>query len=221
MRSSEKTMTIRFTAAFILFSILVLTGCNGSDRTPPPATGGQSHPLAITLGPQSSTYSIDDVFKGDIQFAVSIENKADEGIIFGHPTICFPEDHRIGDSLDLTEYHGKSEILLTVEKPDGSVAVLRDGPHFFDPAKESHFAIEPGQSNLFYLGWFFQNARGGWENDTKAENVFTGRGEYRLKVLYRNFFPKALVRDAASEKSRFIDVWTGEVESNTIVVTIQ
>jgi hypothetical protein len=210
-----------FTAAIILLALLALTGCKDNDQAPAPATGSGTNPLIIKLGPQSSEYPIDDVFKGDIQFAASVKNMGDHEVTFAHPTICFPEDYRIGDSLDLTEHHGKSEILLTVEKPDGSVVVLRDGPHFFDPDKESYFTIKTGQSDLFYIGWFFQNARGGWEDDIKAENVFTGRGEYRLTVLYRNFFPRALVRDAATEKSRFMDVWTGEVESNTIVVTIQ
>jgi hypothetical protein len=214
-------MKKRFTAAIALLSILALTGCTESAQAPPTGTGSNANTLAITLGPQTSEYSIDDVFKGDIQFAVSIENTAGSETVFAHPTICFPEDYRIGDSLDLTEHHGKSEILLTVEKPGGNVVTLRDGPHFFDPAEESYFTIEPGQSNLFYLGWFFQNARGGWEDNVKAENVFTGRGEYRLTVLYRNYFPRALVRDTASDTSRFIDVWTGEIKSNTIKVNIE
>jgi len=214
-------MKKRFTAVIALFSLLALAGCNNNGQTSADATGADNHPLILTLGPGSSEYSIDDVFKGDIQFAASIENSGTSEITFAHPTICFPAGYRIGDSLDIEEHHGQSEILLKVEKPDGSLEILRDGPHFFDPENASFFDIKPGESDLFYIGWFFQNARGGWENNIKAENVFTGRGEYRLTLLYRNFFPKALVYDDAADTSRFIDVWTGELESNTITVTIK
>lgn len=210
-----------FTAIITLLFLFAMTSCEKDGQTPPPATGSDAQALAITLGPASSNYDIDEVLKGTVQFAVSVENKGDFEITFAHPVICFPEDYRIGDSLNIQEYHGNSEILLTVEKPDGSVAVLRDGPHFFDPDKESHFIIKPGESNLFYLGWFFQNARGGWEDNIKAETVFNGRGQYRLKLLYRNFFPKALINDATTGKSRFINVWTGEIPSNEVIVTIQ
>lgn len=210
-----------FNALIPLLLLFAITSCEKDGQPPTSTPGSNALPLTITLGPQSSEYSIDDVFRGDIQFAVSVENRAESEISFAHPTICFPEDYRIGDSLDLAEHHGKSEILLTVEKPDGNTVTLRDGPHFFDPDKKGYFIIRPGESDLFYLGWFFQNARGGWEDNIKAENVFTGRGEYRLTLLYRNFFPKALVHDTAADKSRFIDVWTGEARSNEVVVTIQ
>lgn len=209
------------TAVIIVFSLFPFSGCKNEAQTPAPTGDTDQQFLAITLGPQSSTYTIDEVFKGAIQFAVSVENKNNSEVTFAHPAICFPEDYQIGESLDFRKRHGKSEILLTVEKPDGSVVILRDGPHFFDPNNVSHFKMNPGESDLFYIGWFFQNARGGWEDDLKAENIFTGRGQYRLHLLYRNFFPKALVHDASMNKSYFMDVWTGEIRSNEVVVTIQ
>jgi hypothetical protein len=208
-----------------LLSVLVIfsaiAGCDNGGTPPAASTRTDSNALTITLGPETSQYPLDDVFKGDIQFAVSVENVGDSIITFAHPVICFPEGYKIGDSLNFREYHGKSEILLTVEKPDGDILVLRDGPHFFDPDSESHFTLRPGGSDLFYIGWFFQNARGGWEDNIRAETVFTGRGQYRLTLLYRNFFPKALIHDNASEKSNFADVWTGEIKSNTITVTVE
>lgn len=219
--SRDNTMKRFCAEVIVLLSLLTIAGCKNDNQAHPPAADSDAQALVITLGPESSIYDIEEVFKGAVQFAVSVENRGGSEITFAHPVICFPENHRIGDSLNIREYHGKSEILLTVEKPDGSVVTLRDGPHFFDPDNASYFIIDPGESDLFYIGWFFQNARGGWEDNIKAENVFTGRGLYRLKLLYRNFFPKALIHDAQTSKSRFTDVWTGEIQSNEVVVTIQ
>lgn len=210
-----------YATVIALISLLTITGCKNDSPAPPPAPGSDPQALDITLGPESSIYSIDDVFRGAVQFAVSVENKGESEITFAHPTICFPADYEIGDSLDFRGKHGKSEILMTVEKPDGSTVILRDGPHFFDPNNASYFKMNPDESDLFYIGWFFQNARGGWEDDLKAENVFTEKGQYRLRLLYRNFFPKALIHDASNDTSRFSDVWTGEIESNEVLVTIQ
>lgn len=208
------------TAVIIVFSLFTIAGCKNEGQAPVSAAGNGHQSIAITLGPHSSSYDIDEVFKGAIQFAVSVENKDDSEITFAHPTICFPENYQIGKSIDFRDRHGKSEILLTIEKPDGSIVILRDGPHFFDPNNVSYFKMSPGESGLFYIGWFFQNARGGWEDDLKAENVFTGRGQYKLHLLYRNFFPKALIHDVSTDKSRFLDVWTGEIRSNEVIVTI-
>jgi hypothetical protein len=209
------------TALIIAIFLTMAAGCSNEDQPVAPVTDTDTSSLAIKLGPRSSEYPIDDIFSGDIQFAVSVENTGDSEITFAHPVICFPEEYRIGNSLDLRVHHGNSEILLTVEKPNGDVSILRDGPHFFNPDRESYFFIEPGRSDIFYIGWFFQNAQGGWENDIRAENVFNGRGKYTLKLLYRNFFPKALIHDSSAGKSRFMNVWTGEMQSNEITVIIK
>jgi len=221
MCARDNAMNKFCTAMIVSAMIVIIAGCENKGESPPASTGMDNHDLIITLGPETSQYILDDVFKGEIQFAASVRNRGESEITFAHPFICFPEDYRIGDSLNLRQYHGKCEILLKVEKPDGSDVVLRDGPHFFDPDNESYFIVQPGETDLFYLGWFFQNARGGWEDNVKAENVFTGRGQYRLTLLYRNSFPKALIRDTVTDKSRFIAVWTGEIDSNTITVTIE
>jgi hypothetical protein len=210
-----------FKAVLVPLMLITLGGCDGGQNTaisPPETT---LHPPKITLGPESSEYTRDEVFKSTVQFAVAVENKNTGPITFAHPAICFPEKHQIGESLDLRVRHGKSEILLTVRRPDGSEIVLRDAPHFFGPDNVSHFFIDPGESGLFFIGWFFQNAQGGWENDISPRDVFTGRGEYRLKLLYRNIFPKALIHDTATGRSRYTDVWTGEIRSNEVTVTIQ
>jgi len=122
---------------------------------------------------------------------------------------------------DFPHHHGKSEILLTIEKPDGRIVVLRDGPHFFDPYNISHLTIEPGESKQFYVGWFFLNARGRWDDDSQAAIVFTEKGHYRVTLLYRNLFPRGFVYDTSTGKSSSITVWTGEIQSNTVTVEIK
>jgi hypothetical protein len=98
---------------------------------------------------------------------------------------------------------------------------LRDGPYYFDPKKIDRFTIQLGESRQFYVGWFFQHARGRWENDTVASNLFLNRGQYKVRLLYRNFFPKAAVYDRSTNKTNFIKVWTGEILSNEVMVIIR
>jgi hypothetical protein len=83
------------------------------------------------------------------------------------------------------------------------------------------FLIPSGETATFDLGWFFQNARGRWERDDEAASVFTLRGKYKIRVLFRNFFPKAAFYDDADRESRFVAVWMGEIESGQITVEIK
>ena len=207
---------------FTLLTLLVIGGYNNESRasrvTP---TDKASQKTVITLNPKTSEYNIIEVYQGAVRFSASVENQGDRSTTFAHPTICLPADFQIGKSLNFKDHHGKSEILLTIEKPDGEIVVLRDGPHFFDPNNIGHFTINSGESKLFYVGWFFQNARGRWEDDLKAASIFMGKGQYRVKLLYRNFFPKAFVYDTSTSKSRLIKVWTGEIQSNEVIVKIK
>ena len=189
------------------------SGTNPTDKT------GQ--PAIMTLNPRASEYHIRDVSKGAVHFSASVANQGDGLMTFAHPAICFPVGHTIGKSLNFQDRHGKSEILLTIEKPDGRIVVLRDGPHFFDPDNISHFNIGPGESKLFHVGWFFQNARGRWEDDVKAQSVFMEEGRYRVRLLYRNSFPSAFVYDTSTSKTMILDVWTGEIQSNEVIVEIR
>lgn len=211
-----------YTIIFTLFTLFAIGGYNNESRasrvTP---TDKASQKTVITLNPKTSEYNIIEVSKGAVRFSASVENQGDRSITFAHPTICLPADYQIGKSLNFKDHHGKSEILLTIEKPDGEIVVLRDGPHFFDPNNISQFNINPGESKLFYVGWFFKNARGRWKDDLKAESVFMGKGQYRVKLLYRNIFPKALVYDTSTSKSSLINVWTGEIQSNEVIVKIK
>jgi len=210
------------TIIFTLFALLAIGGYNNeSQASRATPTDKTSQKTLIKLNPKTSEYNINEVSKGAVRFSASVENKDDSLIIFAHPTICFPADYQIGKSLNFKDHHGKSEILLKIEKPDGQIIILRDGPHFFDPNNMSHFTINPGESKLFYVGWFFQNARGRWEDDLKAQSVFMGKGRYRVKLLYRNFFPKAFIYDTSTSKSSLINVWTGEMQSNEVIVKIK
>jgi len=177
--------------------------------------------ILIKLNPKTSEYEMKEVSRGAVRFSAFVENRGDRAVIFAHPAICFPAEYRIGETLNLKDRHGRSEILLTIEKPDGQTIILRDGPHYFDPDNVSHFNIDPGKSKPFHIGWFFLNARGRWEDDLKAARVFMERGHYRIRLLYRNFFPKALVYDATTGKIRVLKAWTGEIVSNKVILRIK
>jgi hypothetical protein len=177
--------------------------------------------VSITLKPERSEYRLRDVHSGAVKFFASIKNHGDSPVTIAHPTICVPSDYQMGKVYHFKDHHGKSEMLLRVIKPDGHTLILRDGPHYFDPENIDRFTIQPGESKQLYVGWFFQNARGRWENDRVAANLFLTKGQYRISLLFRNFFPKAAVYDRSTNKNRFIKVWTGEIISNEVMVIIK
>jgi hypothetical protein len=113
-----------------LFTLLANGGYNNesqaSEATP---TDKTIQNILIKLNPKTSEYNINEVSKGAVRFSASVENQGDRSITFAHSTICFPADYPIGKSLSFRNYHGKSEILLTIKKPDGQIVILRDGPH--------------------------------------------------------------------------------------------
>jgi hypothetical protein len=114
-----------------------------------------------------------------------------------------------------------SEILLKITKPDGSDIVLRDGySHYFDPGNVPLITIPPNGTGTFDVGWFFQNARGRWEQDDEAAKAFLLKGKYRIGILLRNVFPKATLYDENTRESKFTDVWTGEMESAEITIEV-
>ena len=207
---------------FTLLALLVIDAySNESSTYRITPTDKAVQKTSIKLSPNTSEYNINEVSKGAVRFSASVENKNNKLITFAHPAICFPADYQVGQTLNFKDHHGKSEILLSIEKPDGRIVILRDGPHFFDPNNISHFTINPGESKLFYVGWFFQNARGRWEDDMIAARIFMGKGEYRVKLFYRNFFPKAFAYDTSTRKNQLIKVWTGEIQSNEVIVKIK
>jgi hypothetical protein len=177
---------------------------------------------SIILVPLSDTYNLDEALRGAVRFRAMIRNESTETITIAHPSFCFPPDYKIGQSKHFSENHGKSEILFKATKPDGTTVVLRDGFfHGFDPGNTYFLTIPAKETATFDVGWFFLNARGRWERDDEAAKLFTERGQYKITLLFRNLFPKAVLYDAKKRESRFVDVWTGEMESGQITVDIK
>ncbi|MFC1858782.1 hypothetical protein ACFL9U_12275 [Thermodesulfobacteriota bacterium] len=218
--SVENEKTIFLICIFL--TLIYPTGCRNEvkfSKTHPSLETNQE--IYIKLIPEKSEYYSRDVPSGAVAFYASIENHGNSPITIAHPTICLPADYRPGETFDFKKRHGKSEILLSVIKPDGKTLILRDGPYYFDPDKIDRFTIHPGESRQFYVGWFFQNARGRWENDIDAANLFLKKGGYKATLLYRNFFPQAAIYDSSTNNTRFIKVWTGEILSNEVVIKIK
>lgn len=179
-------------------------------------------PASILLLPRSSTFDIGKVPQGAVNFTASIKNEGTTTITIAHPSICFPADYKQGETRHFNESHGKSEILLKITKPDGTYLLLRDGYfHYFDPGNVPLITIPPNGTGTFDVGWFFQNARGRWEQDDEAAMVFLLKGTYKVRILLRNVFPMAALYDVNSKEIKFTDVWTGEMESEEIVIEVK
>lgn len=204
----------------LLQACLFFEACQPSFHFPDPPFP-ISGDISLSLYPEKSAYSSQDKPHSSVKFHAVIKNLGNTPITVAHPSICMPSDYQIDEIFHIKDRHGKSEILLRVEKPDGKIVILRDGPHFFDPKLTDRFLILPGETAQFSLGWFFPNARGRWEDDLEAYSLFSMKGTYRIRLLYRNFYPKAVIHDRKTKKTGFIPVWTGEILSNEAVLTIK
>jgi hypothetical protein len=71
------------------------------------------------------------------------------------------------------------------------------------------------------LGWFFQNARGRWENDAEAAAAFLDKGKYKVTIIFRNALPFAYLNNADTNKPELVKVWTGEMQSEEVAVEIK
>jgi hypothetical protein len=198
--------------------LLASAGCYAPRPTPAPSGSATA---ALTLSATAATYTLDEVRAGQVGFEATITNLGTSPILIAHPTACFPAGYQMGQTLSLEERHGRSEILLEIAQPNGQTAVLRDGPHNFDPGGLDRFTLLPNEAQQFDLGWFFQNARGRWEDDLKAQGVFLLEGQYRVQLTYRNQFPKAFVYDPATAKGGFVNAWTGELQSNVVTIEVK
>jgi hypothetical protein len=213
------TIRARLFLGLVMFSI---SSCN--IREIDTAQRAQSTPgMSITLTPSASTYGFNKVAQGIVGFHAVIKNEGTEAVTIAHPSMCSPRDNfRPGHTRHVADNHGQSEILLTITKPDGTTALLRDGwMHGFDPHNVYHFTIPSGGRQSFYLGWFFQNARGRWENDGEAATVFLDKGTYKVKLIFRNTFPWALIFNKDSNRVAVEQVWTGEMQSEEVAITIE
>ena len=181
--------------------------------------------ISIKLTPESSTYNSNM----EVHFYATIENKSSEAITIAHPLTCFPADFRQGNRISFKDKHGKSEIVLKVTKPNGIVVFLREGMGaFFENFENNnanninYLSIPADNSEKFYVGWFFENARGRWENDDKAWKVFSDKGKYKVMIIFRNTFPRAIINmNNRINSNNFIDAWTGEMQSDEVTVNIK
>jgi hypothetical protein len=207
----------------VLFCMVLLTLflCPRIATAEDAAAGGPAPEVSLTLRTLAPEYGLDEVRRGAVGFLASIENRGDAAVNVAHPTACFPAVLREGESFHVSERHGKSEIVLTVQRPDGSVVVLRDGLHFFEPGNIPLLTVPPGGSKDFSLGWFFLSSRMTWEDSRLAERLFLESGSFRASLLFRNSFPKAAVYDSATKRTDFMDVWTGELRSNEVALEVR
>ena len=177
---------------------------------------------SILLLPRSNTFDLTQVRQGAVGFTASVKNEGTTTVKIAHPSICFPADYKQGEARHIEDSHGKSEILLKITKPNGVDVILRDGYlGFFDPGNVPLIEIPAKASGTFDVGWFFQNARGKWEQDDEAAKVFLMRGNFKIRILLRNVFPKAVLRDEDTKGFKFIDVWTGEIESQETTIEVK
>lgn len=211
-----KTLIIFFVTLLIVMPAASGTAFYAEATANPPAGA------SILLFPGARIFTLDAVQRGAVGFTAVIKNEGRAVFTVAHPSICVPPDYKWGETRRLGDSHGKSEILLKITKPDGSNVVLRDGYfYYFDPGNIPVIAIPPKGTGSFHVGWFFQNARGRWERDDKAANLFMGKGKYKVSILFRNVFPHAVLYDESTRETRLVDVWTGEMESPEIAIEVK
>lgn len=209
------------TSALLCVALMLLAFPSYNPKISERATAAQpTSDISITLIPNAGTYDLAKVPLGVVNFTATIRNGSLKTITIAHPSICFPAEFNLGNARHFKDNHGKSEILLEITRPNGIKVTLRDGwIHFFDPNSASLITIPPGGKGSFLVGWFFQNARGRWENDDEAWTVFLDKGTYQVRILFRNIFPKAY--NHAANEPEFVNVWTGEMQSEKAVVEIR
>jgi hypothetical protein len=203
---------------FLLGLILSLSlGCSQNLNLP------SSQPVvSLRLDPRSAKFDIDQVPQGAVRFTATIRNEGSEMITVAHPAACLPPGYTHGMAWNLSDFHGKSEILLQIRRPEGSEIILRDGNRsYFDPGNVPILTIPSGGTGTFEVGWFFQNARGRWERDDEAARVFLQKGTYKVWMLIRNQFPTAGLYDIQTREMKFLKIWTGEMVSREITVEIE
>ncbi|HEY5749421.1 MAG TPA: hypothetical protein VIU12_25310 [Chryseolinea sp.] len=196
-----------------------------------------NHGLSIQLLSRSATFDIAEVPQGAVHFTALIKNAGATTMTIAHPMLCVPADYHQEE----IESHGKSEILLEITTPNGAEIILRDRSVFFEPCASAaddlpFITIPPNGTGAFDVGWFFRNARGKWEHDVEAANVFLVKGRYKIRILIHNVFPKAMFYDDNARSGGvpktvgigvvlwervLTDVWIGEMESPEITIEVK
>jgi hypothetical protein len=218
----EGGMQTKLLHMLVLTMWFVATGCTGkASRDDSASVAALPDPgVSISLASRAPLYNVSEVPQGAVGFTASITNDGATAITIAHPSICRPADYN-GAPRHFSESHGKSEILLKIEKPDGTRTVLRQRyTSHFDPGNVGFLIIQPGEIRTFHLGWFFENQQEKWEGGAAA-TVFLMKGKYRVRILYRNAFPIAYWYDMAAKSPKVVDVWTGEMKSPECILEVR
>ncbi len=185
------------------------------------AARGDAAGLSLSLKPEKESYGLEEARSGNVTLTATFTN-AGEGVLFlAHPSATAPDSYTGEGSFGFDERCGKSEMLLYIKGPGGEETVLRHNVlRGFEPGNVFRLDIPPGDTREIMLGWlgpYF--ALGMW--DDIREPIFTERGEYKIRMVYRNYFGKALSFGRGTDIFEKDVPWTGEVVSNTISVRVE
>ena len=166
----------------------------------------------ITLTLRASAAAYDTVEA--VRMTATFHNGGAEPVVIGHPNMSFPQPLREGESLRRDP--ARSRLSVLVEHPDGMHTVLSNNMlRMFEPDGLSLLALAQGESAEILLGRFGQHySLGQWEMERA---VFAEPGAYRATLHYRNRNP-VVYRPMDPEPA---EAWLGELESNTITLTMK
>ncbi len=197
--------------------------------------------ISISISPEKSNYRNKQYFKtiddptidrsnsaDNIRFLVTFKNNTSKPLTIAHPFWVRANILKEEGSKFTTALYGKSELLLVITKPDNEKVTLREAAfsHQFEFVTSSqhdaysHLTIPPNHEETIVEGWFHENARGKWDDDIKAWNVFSNKGVYKVKVVLNNMHSKASINKVGGGTHDILDIWTGQIQSNETIVNI-
>lgn len=170
----------------------------------------------------------------NITFLITIKNNSAQPITIVHPFWTTAGNMNRGARYALDKrrgnLHDKSELVLDIVKPDGESIAIREYPairsfelnNYENDHYKSETVLNLGANDevVFRLGCFFQTSMARWENKARVWEIFSKKGAYKVKVIFRNIHSTARVYYpfGAYEIS---NVWTGELISNEAVVEVR
>ena len=84
---------------------------------------------------------------GNVTLIAGLENIGNTLLILAHPNVCFPHDYQAGESFQLAEREGKSEISILITLPNETQISLRHNLlRMFEPGHKDHLVIQPGEA---------------------------------------------------------------------------
>jgi hypothetical protein len=155
----------------------------------------------------------------NVTLIAQLRNTGTEPIVLAHPNACFPKDYELGDTIHVSVRYEKSEIIISITRPDGSRVYLRNNMlRGFEPNGGHYLYIDQGESVEILLGWLGPDfSLGQWE---VSEDVFFLPGIYTAQVTIKNLLPKAIDNDKVGNWFLRQDIWMGETVSNTVEIAV-